>query len=224
MNKIPELQEIRYFRKNLVRWFKKNKRSYPWRATKQPFKLLIAEMMLQRTKADQVQIVYHDFFSHFKTPDDVAGANIGTLNRVLYPLGLRSRIKKFKECSKSLLNNFNGKVPVSRYEISKLPGVGDYVAGIVLSVAFNKKEWIVDSNVVRVFKRYFGILTSKEGRRDKHVIDIAKIYANCKEPRNANFALLDFAALICTPRSPEHERCPLSKNCQYFIQELKKGV
>lgn len=216
MNRLPAAREIKDFRKVLLKWFDKNKRTYPWRKTKNPFRVLIAEMMLQRTKADQVQSVYLNFFSHFKTPADIASTNMRKLNRILYSLGLRWRIKKFKEVSKSIVKNYVGKVPESREVISKLPGVGDYVAGIVLSVAFNKKEWIVDSNVVRVFKRYFGISTSKEGRRDKHVIDIAKIYADCKNPGKANLALLDFAALICTPRKPEHGRCPLSGSCHYF--------
>jgi A/G-specific adenine glycosylase len=223
MNRLPTVQEIKNFRKVLNRWVNKNKRDYPWRKTDDPFKVLIAEMMLQRTKADQVQPVYLKFFSNFKTPAKVARANIRRLNHILYPLGLRWRIKRFKEVSQVIVKKYGGKVPESRDEISKLPGVGDYIAGIVLLIAFNKKEWIVDSNVVRVFKRYFGISTSKEGRRDKHVIDIARTYADCKYPRKASLALLDFAALICTPRRPEHERCPLAKSCHYFIYDIKKG-
>ncbi len=217
MKETPDTREIKTFRKRLLRWFDKYQRDYPWRKTKNPFRVLIAEMMLQRTKADQVRTVYLNFFSNFKTPHYVASTNMRKLNRMLYPLGLRWRIKKFKEVSESIVKNFGGKVPESREEISKLPGVGDYVAGIVLSVAFNKKEWIVDSNVVRVFKRYFGISTSKEGRRDKHVVDIAKIYSDYRNPKNANLALLDFAALICSPRNPAHERCPLSGSCHYFL-------
>lgn len=217
MNELPAAQEIKDFRKVLIRWFNKNKRDYPWRRTEDPFRILIAEMMLQRTKADQVQPVYLNFFSNFKTPSDVARTKMKKLNSMLYPLGLRWRIKRFKEVSESIVKKFGEKVPKTRDEISRLPGVGDYVAGIVLSVAFNKKEWIVDSNVVRIFKRYFGISTSKEGRRDKHVIDIAKIYANCSQPRKANLALLDFAALICTPRKPGHERCPLYGSCHFFM-------
>jgi A/G-specific adenine glycosylase len=173
-------------------------------------------MMLQRTKADQVQPVYLNFFSNFKTPSDIACTDMRKLNRILYPLGLRWRIKRFKEVSESIVKDFGGKVPGSRDEILKLPGVGDYVAGIVLSVAFNEKEWIVDSNVVRVFKRFFGLSTSKEGRRDKYVIDMAKMYVDCRNPRKANLALLDFAAMVCAPRRPEHARCPLSKKCQYL--------
>jgi A/G-specific adenine glycosylase len=223
MSRLLTLWEIKDFRRFLIRWFKKNKRDYPWRKTKNPFRVLIAEMMLQRTKADQVEPVYLNFFSNFKTPAEVACTDMRKLNRILYPLGLRWRIKRFKEVSQVIVGKNRGKVPESRDEISKLPGVGDYVAGIVLSVAFNKKEWIVDSNVVRIFKRYFGISTSKEGRRDKHVIDIAKTYANCSQPRKANLALLDFAALVCTPRKPVHERCPLSRSCHYFLNLKLKG-
>lgn len=218
MAELPSEQEIKYFRKILIKWSKKNKREYPWRSTKDPFRVLIAEMMLQRTKADQVHSVYLNFFSNFKEPSDVARVNMKKLNRILYPLGLRWRIKRFKEVSQSLVKDFAGKVPDVRDEILKLPGVGDYVGGIVLSLAFNKKEWIVDSNIVRIFKRYFGISTSKEGRRDKHVVDLAKIYITCKNPKEANLALLDFSTLICTPRRPKHERCLLSDNCHYFLK------
>lgn len=218
MNRVPQTIEIKKFRGTLLRWFKKNKRNYPWRNTKNPFRVLIAEMMLQRTKADQVLPVYKNFFMEFKKPSDVTYVTMRKLNRLLYPLGLKWRIKRFKEVSQELTNNFNGKVPVKRDEILTLPGVGEYVAGIVLSIAFNKKEWIVDSNVVRVFKRYFGVSTSREGRRDKHVIELAKKYVNCTNPKNANLALLDFAALVCTPHRPKHDCCPLSNNCHYFLK------
>ncbi len=83
-------------------------------------------------------------------------------------------------------------------------------------MAYGKKEWIVDSNIVRLFKRYFGIKTSKEGRRDKHVVEIAKAYASGKDPRKANLALLDFAALICLPRNPKCTLCPLSNACHLY--------
>jgi A/G-specific adenine glycosylase len=224
MNKLPMLQEITKFRKAITRWFRKSGRRYPWRDAEDPFRILVAEMMLQRTKADQVVPVYQNFFSNFKTPSDVATVNMRKLNQILYPLGLRWRIKRFKEVSQAILKHFGGRVPETRDEISRLPGVGDYVAGIVLSIAFNKQEWIVDSNVVRVFKRYFGISTSKEGRRDKHVVGIAKVYAACENPKKANLALLDFAALICTPKSPEHNICVLRSSCVHFEKEVMKEL
>jgi A/G-specific adenine glycosylase len=90
------------------------------------------------------------------------------------------------------------------------------LAGAVLSVAYNLNEAVIDSNVVRVFRRYFGIKTSKEGRRDRNVITIASHYASGKSPRAANLALLDFAALVCSVRKPDHENCPLRTTCYYF--------
>ena len=214
--KIPEKEKIDLLRNKITRWFNKNGRRYPWRETKDPFKILIAEMMLQRTKADQVESVYRRFFSTFSTPEDVAASNMETLNEFLFPLGLKWRIKKFKEVSETLVNVFDSRVPKTRESILQLPGVGDYVAGIVLSTAFNKKEWMVDSNVVRVFRRYFGIITSKEGRRDKHVVEIAKEYASCWNPSKANMGILDFAALVCTSADPKCRICPLSHECASF--------
>jgi len=213
---IPDKEKIVTFRNKIIRWFNKNGRRYPWRETKDPFKILIAEMMLQRTKADQVESVYRRFFSTFGSPEDVAASTMEYLNEFLFPLGLKWRIKRFKEVSEALVSDFDSRVPETRESILKLPGVGDYVAGIVLSTAFNKKEWIVDSNVVRVFKRYFGIGTSKEGRRDRHVVEMAKEYASCRNPGKANMGILDFAALVCTPNNPKCIECPLSTKCARF--------
>lgn len=213
---IPEPEDIRRFRGRILRWFKKNGRIYPWRETDDPFHILIAEMMLQRTKADQVVRVYNNFFSEFTSPEDVTRVDLRKLNKTLHPLGLRWRVKNFKDVCIFLAEEFAGKVPDTREEILRLPGVGEYVAGIVLSVAFNKPEWVVDSNIVRIFKRYFGIQTTKEGRRDRHVVEMAKIYASCKKPRESNLGLVDFSALVCSPHNPDCSNCILIKECNYY--------
>lgn len=218
----PSKREIGLFRKCLLLWFKENKRDYPWRKTRNPFRLLIAEMMLQRTKADQVLDVYNNFFSEFNSPEEVAHTDLRKLRKILYPIGLKWRVRNFKDLCALLIKNFDGKIPDTRGGLLVLPGVGEYVAGIVLSVTFNKPEWIVDSNVVRIFKRYFGILTTKEGRRDKHVVELAKVYIVTREPRKANLALLDFTALICVPRNPKCTSCPLSNTCDYYSFNKKQ--
>jgi len=86
-----------------------------------------------------------------------------------------------------------------------------------LSIAYGKKEWLVDSNIVRIFNRYFGIETSKEGRRDKHVIKIAKIYASGRDPGRATMGILDITALVCKPGKPYCEKCPLIDRCHYAL-------
>ncbi len=129
---------------------------------------------------------------------------------------MRWRTPSIVSVAQQIQEKYRGQVPETREELITLIGVGDYVAGAVLSIAFNKREGIVDSNIVRLFRRYFGIKTSREGRRDKHVIEIAKVYSSCEKPRDANLAILDFAALICTPKNPHHESCILREKCFYL--------
>jgi len=214
---IPEIRAISFFRGKILRWFDKNKRNYPWRETRDPFKVLIAEMMLRRTKADQVKMVYDQLFAEYPDVETMANAENKKLEQILYPLGLKWRTPAFGLVAREVREKYQGKIPEIREELTTLPGVGEYVAGAVLSIAYDKKEWIVDSNIVRLFRRYFGIKTSKEGRRDKHVIEIAKIYVSGKSSRKANLAILDFTALVCVPGKPECEKCPLRKRCHYAL-------
>lgn len=210
-------EEVRVFRNIILRWFARNKRDYPWRNTRDPFKILIAELMLRRTKADQVKHVYERLFNEYPDVNALADAGDEKVGRILQPLGLKWRIPAFTRIAREIRGRFHGSVPDKREELEKLPGVGEYVAGAVLSVGYGKKEWMVDSNIVRIFRRFFGIRTSKEGRRDRHVIEMAKMYVSCKNPGKANLALVDFGALVCAPRNPNCGKCPLKNRCHYNI-------
>ena len=137
------------------------------------------------------------------------------------PLGLAWRICKFKEMAKALVDRFNGVVPARREELKSLPGVGDYVSGAVLSIALQKPEWVVDSNIVRLFRRYFAIQTSSEGRRDAHVIELAKRFTSKRLPGETTLAILDFTALVCAPALPRHDLCPLKSKCAFFNIQRK---
>jgi len=202
----------------------KNKWNYPWGETRDPFRVLIAEMMLRRTKADQVQAVYEQLFAEYPYVKTMAKAGNIELEQILYPLGLKWRTPAFGLVAREVKEKYQCKIPEAREELATLPGVGEYVARAVLSIAYGKKEWIVDNNIVRLFRRYFGIKTSKEGRRDKHVVAIAKVYVSGKDPRKANLTLLDFAALICLPRDPRCTQCTMSAACYYraFGKEEKE--
>lgn len=214
---IPSVEDIRFFRYKILQWFKRNGRSYPWRETSDPFRVLIAEMMLRRTKADQVKKVYEQLFTEYRDIETMANSGKKKLQRILYPLGLKWRLPSFGLVARELRKKHHCRVPETRSQLITLPGVGDYVAGAVLSIAYNKKEGIVDSNIVRLYRRYFGIKTSKEGRRDRHVIEIAKVYASARKPRKANLAVLDFTALVCTPTRPRCEKCPIRRKCRCLV-------
>lgn len=223
--KVSSKKEIVLFRRRLLLWFKRNKRNYPWRETRDPFRVLIAEMMLIRTKADQVKMVYSRLFTEYPDVKSLAKAKDKKIQKILYPLGLKWRLPAITLVARELKEKYHYRVPETRKELKNLTGVGEYVAGAVLSVAYNKKEWIVDSNIVRIFKRYFGIKTSKEGRRDKHVVKMAEIYTSGRNPKEANLAILDFTALVCIPRKPKCSLCPLVDSCHYHsLIEDKKEV
>lgn len=215
---IKDLADIREFRKKLLQWFKKNKRYYPWRETSDRYKVLIAELMLRRTKADQVLEIYNNFIDKYPDIKALRKARARDIKKITYSLGLHWRRDVFLKIAREVDCYYGGKIPDKREALKKLTGVGDYVAGAVTSLASNEKEWIVDSNIVRVFKRYFGIKTAKEGRRDKYIIAISRLYVDCKNPKSANLSLIDLAALVCTPQKPLHENCPLQRKCYYYLK------
>jgi len=161
--------------------------------------------------------VYEQFCSEFPDVETLARANQDAVEKILRPLGLKWRVPAFTMMAREVVEKYNSRVPDNREELISLPGVGEYVAGAVLTIAYGKSEWLVDSNIVRIFKRYFGIRTSREGRRDKHVIEMAKIYVSGKEPGRATMGILDITALICKPGRPECERCPLRIHCHYAL-------
>ncbi|MCM8822873.1 MAG: DNA glycosylase [Candidatus Omnitrophica bacterium] len=173
--------------------------------------------MLRRTKAEQVVPVYEQFIKKFPTIYKLSEANEELLEKILHPLGLKWRIPSFVLMARDVREKYQCRIPNTRVELTSLPGVGDYVAGAVLAIAYGKSEWVVDSNIVRIFKRYFGITTSREGRRDKHIIEIAKVYAVNKDPGRATMGILDIAAVVCRPGKPDCLNCPLACRCRYFL-------
>ena len=214
-------RNISQLRQVLLRWFGKHGRSYPWRDTDDPYKVLIAEMMLRRTRADQVKPIYEDFIAEYPDAKSLDEADSDEVESLVYPLGLRWRAPAFKKVVRELSQNYQYRVPQTREELTKLTGVGDYVAGAILSVAYGKKEWIVDTNVARVFQRYYGLKTIKEARRDKKIISLAKEYASGRVPRRANLAILDFAALVCLARKPRCESCSLKRDCHFNLNSAR---
>ena len=208
-------RSIALFRERVVGAWPYYRRRYPWRDTSDPFKLLLAEMMLRRTKADQVASVYEDLTRHYPNAGELAGASEDDLAAILRPIGLAWRVPAFRLAAMDICEKFGGAVPATREDLVTLPGVGAYVAGAVLSIGYGQREWIVDTNIVRVARRFFQIPTSREGRRDRAVIEFARRYADTDDPRAANLALLDFAAAICRARQPLCLECPVTVSCPH---------
>lgn len=205
----------KYIRRKLFLWQKDNYRNFPWRHTKDSYKIMIAEFMLHRTRADQVMPVYQDFIKKYPDIDSLAEANPAEVNKVTEKLGLHWRRKHFFNAAIFIRDNFRGRIPDSRDKLLSVPGVGEYVAGTILTIIFNKREWVVDSNIARFFNRFYGLNLSGEIRRKRQIVEISKKFYQTTKTRQLTFALLDFATLICKPTSPVCDFCIIKMKCKY---------
>ncbi len=211
------------FIKLILDWFKNNKREFSWRILKlTPFQVLVAELMLQKTNASQVENIFPSFIGSHPNPESIVNLSEDDLANLLQPLGLfNRRARDLKKTSEIILNSGNV-VPSNKEDLLKLPGVGDYIANAVLCFAFNNKIAIIDANVGRIMKRIFSFPVKNAPSRDKKLAERMQFLMPDKHFKELNYAILDMAALICIPRSPKCEECPLTIICDYFMK-LENG-
>lgn len=215
---------VAYFRDRVSTWARAHKRQFPWRDTDDPFAILIAEIMLRRTRAEQVIPVYQRFRARFPTPSALAGADPEAVAEIVRPLGLTWRVPAFQALGRVLRDAMHGQVPEARSELQEFSGVGDYVAAAVRIFAFNRPDTLVDTNTVRVAGRYFGFAYHPESRRNRLVrMAIDRLHDHA-QPRESGEALLDFAALVCQATTPHCEACPVSGRCVYFVSQKVSSV
>ena len=176
---------------------------------------MIAEFMLQRTKAEQVEPVYKQFLKQYPTIFHLARAKSISVSKYTLQLGLHWRYIHFLSSAKHIVNTWNGNFPKTRIELIQIPGIGDYIGGAISAVCFNKADYVVDSNIARYINRYYNLKLSGEIRRKKEIIERAKKLFKVKDQKKFLFAILDFTALICKPLRPLCFECPLKKNCKF---------
>lgn len=211
----------KWVRRRLLSWFEKNKRDFPWRKTSAPYHILVAEVMLRQTFAEKVVPVYNKFLTKYSTVNSLSKAKPNKVRDLIYPLGLLYRAEQLIDFANELIRVHGGVFPEAREDLEALPGVGPYTASAILCFAFNKPEAIIDTNILRVYRRVYdlGEHSTKRGP-DKVTIEIAKVVAPEKDTRDFNLALLDFAAKICTHYSPKCAGCPIVERCAYNKESL----
>lgn len=208
--------KISNFAEGILEWYKHNKRDYLfWRNTKNPYYVLVSEMMLQKTTVKQVQDVIHKFIERFPTPKDLAEASVEEIRELITPLGMEhKRAVSYREWARIVVDKYDGQVPDSDKELISLPGVGQYMANSVLCLAFGKEVPLVDTNIVRILERVFEIRSSKaRARTDKKLWDFVGGITPSGKSREMNLALLDLGALACTGKNPKCPSCPVNEVC-----------
>lgn len=207
--------KVTFFRQEVRKWGRSNRREFPWRTVPSPYGWLMAEMMLRRTRANQVAPVYEAFMLRYPAAQDLVGADDREVSELLHPLGLTWRVPAFKKLAQCLVSEHGGEVPIDREALMALPGVGDYVAEAVRCFGFGQAVAIVDANTVRVAGRYFGFEFNPESRRKKDVRAAVARLLDPARPAESNLGLLDFAAVICQPLRPLCDSCPVAIRCAW---------
>lgn len=206
-----------FFIRKLRQWFKKNGRTYPWRRTKNPYKILVSEFLLQQTNADLALMAYKQFIKDYPTPTSLAKADVRHLRKLVAPIGLSYRADRLKTIGIQIVSNFKGRVPRLRNDLLKLHGVGLYMSNAVLCFAYDEAVPILDTNTIRIFARVFGIVSNRtRPRTDKSLEKQMSNYLPDHNIGGFNYSLLDFGALICKTKKPKCKDCPLNKKCSYY--------
>jgi A/G-specific adenine glycosylase len=214
---LPALSEkqVRWFRSQLLTWAIANFRDFPWRRTRDPYAIFIAELLLQKTDAATADKIYETFLARYPGPKAIATAEIEEIARLLAPLGLHFRAKRLHQAAQIILEKHGGRIPATEAELMELPGVGKYTARSICTNAFKQPLAVLDTNIARIIERFFGIKGNRVKSRCKVLWGVAEIIAPKADVDTWNLTLIDFGAATCTASRPRCQNCPLQQQCNY---------
>ncbi len=203
---------LRAFRRGLLAWYRKNGRDLPWRRTRDPYAILVSEVMLQQTQVKRVLEYYPRFLARYPTAEELAEASAGAVREAWDGLGYYRRAENLHKAAREVAERHGGRFPETPAELVRLPGIGRYTAGAVASFAFGADAAILDTNAARVLSRVFGA-----GRRKRRTARLWALAAATLPPGRAypfNQGIMDLGATICTARRPVCPRCPVRRACR----------
>ena len=207
---------LRAFQRRLLAWYRVHQRRLPWRQTRDPYRILVSEIMLQQTQVDRVVPKYREFLRRYPTIHALASAKTAELRRVWYPLGYNIRPLRLRQIARTTLREHGGRIPDSYDGLLAMDGIGRYTAGAVLSFAFNQDAPILDTNVARLLSRYFGLPGGPKGASAKRLWALAEAVIPPGQSYEINQAMMDFGATVCTARAPACRACALRRHCRSF--------
>ncbi len=208
---------VRLFQRRLLAWYMRHGRDLPWRRTRHPYRVLVSEVMLQQTQVDRVVPKYRQFLRRYPTLASLAAAPVEDVRHLWYPLGYNIRPVRLHAIAREVVARYGGRLPDSEQALRRLPGVGRYTAGAVLSFAYGRDAAVLDTNVRRVLGRVFlGPRRLARMRGEKAFWDLARALVPGGQAYDFNQALMDFGATWCTPRTPNCGPCPMKSFCRAY--------
>lgn len=209
------------FQEELLKWYSLHHRSLEFRLKKDPYCIWISEIMAQQTRIEAMLPYYRRWIKQLPDIHSVAVCDDEKLHKLWEGLGYYSRCRNIKKCAIECVEKYDGKLPSTKEELLKLPGIGPYTAGAIASIAYGQRVSAVDGNVIRVFSRLYDIhedvgkLSTK--RKIEELVDDSLPE---KDVSYYNQALMELGALICIPKSPRCKECPIHKYCKTKAPEL----
>lgn len=207
---------FRTVRSALLRWYRKHKRDLPWRTTTDPYAIWVSEVMLQQTQVATVVRYYQRFLARYPDPASLARADEEEVLALWSGLGYYRRARSLHAGAREVVKRHAGRVPADPAALRDLPGVGRYTAGAIASIAFSLAEPILDGNVRRVLSRLFAVKPGrgKSDRVEARLWSLAGELVRGRAPGDLNQALMELGAVICTPRAPRCDACPVAGSCR----------
>jgi A/G-specific adenine glycosylase len=200
------------FRRRLMRWFRRHGRDLPWRRTRDPYRILVSEVMLQQTQVSRVEGYYDRFLRSYPTLHHLAAAPPAAVRESWDGLGYYRRAANLQKLARQVVGELGGVMPADPAQLRQLPGVGRYTAGAVASFAFERRTAAVDTNVARVIRRAFHPRT----RTEKRLWDTAEalLPRRGRDAWTFNQAIMELGALVCTARVARCGECPVRAECR----------
>jgi len=223
---LPAADVARDFSRRLRAWFRRHGRDLPWRRTRDPYRVLVSELMLQQTQVSRVVDFYHRFLERFPTLHHLAASPPGAVLEAWDGLGYYARARNLHALARTVTRDGGGRLPAEADALRALPGIGAYTAGAVSSFAFERRAGLVDTNVARVLARAFA--PRLDPRRPRDLTQLWRI-ADAVLPARGNTAwthnqaIMELGALVCTARVRHCDRCPVSRLCATRQREVARA-
>jgi A/G-specific adenine glycosylase len=198
----------------VLAWYAAHGRDLPWRKTRDPYAILVSEILSHQTQISRVVPVYEAILERYPTAEAMALAPVEAVKAITDPLGYKIRGNWLQGAALQVADRFGGDMPQTLPELRQLPGIGRYTAGAVMSFAYQRDAPVLDTNVARLLRRYFGVMASPRARTSElwslaaNVIPKGKGYL-------INQALMDLGAIICRAKGPRCDSCPLRRSCDF---------